>query len=48
MSNQFQNEELSFKYPNNWKLVSDDEIENCLAILNSDSGYSRVMVFKYE
>ena len=48
MSNLFQNEELSFKYPNNWKLVLDDEIENCLAILNSDSGYSRVMVFKYE
>ena len=48
MSNLFQNEELSFKYPNNWKLVSDDEIEGCLAILNSDSGYSRVMVFKYE
>ena len=47
MSNLFKNEEFSFKYPNNWKII-DDEIENCLAILNSDSGYSRVMVFRYK
>ena len=47
MSNLFQNSELSFKYPKNWKLV-EDEIEGCIAILNADSGYSRVMLFKYE
>ena len=47
MSNLFENNELSFKYPNNWKLV-EDEIEGCLAILNADSGYSRAMLFKYE
>lgn len=47
MSNLFQNDQLSFKYPKNWKLVSDDEIEGCLAILDSDSKHSRVMIFKY-
>lgn len=47
MSNLFKNNELSFKYPDNWKLIEDDEIENCLAILDSQSGYSRVMLFKY-
>lgn len=47
MSNIFQNEELSFKYPNNWKLVEADDIENCIAVLDCDSKFSRVMVFKY-
>ena len=47
MSKLFKNTELSFKYPKNWKLV-EDEIEGCIAILNADSGYSRVMLFKYE
>ena len=47
MSNIFQNEELSFKYPNNWKLVDANDIENCIAVLDCDSKFSRVMLFKY-
>ena len=47
MSNIFQNDELSFKYPNNWKLVEAKDIENCMAVLDCDSKFSRVMVFKY-
>jgi hypothetical protein len=47
MSNKFQNEELSFKYPNNWKLLESDDIENCIAVLDCDSKFSRVMLFKY-
>ena len=47
MSNIFKNYELSFKYPNNWKLLEADDIENCIAVLDCDSKFSRVMVFKY-
>ena len=47
MSNIFKNDELSFKYPNNWKLLEADDIENCIAVLDCDSKFSRVMVFKY-
>ena len=32
MSNIFKNYELSFKYPNNWKLLEADDIENCIAL----------------
>jgi|GEM_PF-3594157 len=46
MFNVFKNEDLTFKYPDNWKLL-DDDIENCLAILDSGSGFSRIMVIKY-
>ena len=47
MSNIFKNDELSFKYPNNWKLLEADDIENCIAVLDCDSKFSRVMIFKY-
>ncbi|AMK14936.1 hypothetical protein [Methanobrevibacter olleyae] len=47
MSNIFQNDELSFKYPNNWKLVDNGDIKNCIAVLDSDSKFSRLMIFKY-
>ena len=47
MSNIFKNDELSFKYPNNWKLLEADDIENCVAVLDCDSKFSRVMIFKY-
>lgn len=47
MSNLFENDELSFKYPNNWKLVESEGIENCIAVIDCDSKFSRVMVFKY-
>lgn len=48
MSNLFENEELSFKYSNNWKKMDvDDDLENCLAIFDHKSGYSRVMIVKY-
>ena len=34
-SNIFKNEELSFKYPNNWKLLEADDIENAVnTVLN--------------
>lgn len=47
MSNLFQNDELSFKFPNNWKIVEFEDIENCIAVLDCDSKFSRVMIFKY-
>lgn len=48
MSNLFENEELSFKYSNNWKLMDiDDDLESCVAILDHKSGLSRAMIIKY-
>lgn len=47
MSNIFQNDELSFKYPTNWKLVDNGDIKNCIAVLDCDSKFSRLMIFKY-
>lgn len=44
--NEFKNKDLSFEFSNNWNLVKND-LENCIAILDSKSGYSRVMVIKY-
>lgn len=47
MFNIFENNDLSFKYSNNWKLMDTDDLENCLAILDHKSGYSRAMLIKY-
>ena len=47
MFNIFKNDELSFNYPDDWKLVESGDIENCIAVLDCDSKYSRVMIFKY-
>ena len=48
MSNNFKNDELSFKYPNNWKLLEADDIENCVAVLDvtansAESWYSSIL-----
>lgn len=43
---EFKNEDLYFKFSNNWNLVEND-LDNCLAILDNKSGYSRIMVIKY-
>lgn len=48
MSNLFENEDLSFKYSNNWKLMDiEEDLENVVAILDHKSGYSRAMLIKY-
>lgn len=48
MSNLFENEDLSFKYSNNWKLMDiEEDLENVVAILDYKSGYSRAMLIKY-
>ena len=48
MSNLFENDDLSFKYSDNWKLMDiDDDLENCIAFLDHKSGYSRAMLIKY-
>lgn len=47
MSNFFENDDLRFKYSNNWKMMDVEGLENCLAIFDHKSGYSRVMVIRY-